>query len=97
MAQWRDLLFADGARLVRGLGGHRAGITRVLRLLLQQSFQLRTRLIDYRRGKPARRVLPLLRQIFDAHIEQGDILFKPAQRSLHFGNAKIVGHDSISP
>ena len=45
--------------LVRGLAGSCAGIATVVRLLLQQSFQLGPRLINHRRRKPARGFLPL--------------------------------------
>src|ERR1700690_807421 len=86
--------FASASRTrhsIRGLAGHVARIVNVARLLPQQSFQLSARLINDRRGKLARRLLPLLRQLSHPHIEQRDIFFKPAQRSLHLGDAEVVG------
>jgi hypothetical protein len=62
----------------------------VLRLLTYQALQLSPSLINHRRGKLLRGFLPLSRQLFHTHIQERDIVLKPLQRSLHFGDAEVI-------
>src|ERR1700722_2084949 len=90
------VLLPWGTKLVGGFAGRLGGISRLAGPLLKQLLQLGTRLVDHGRGKLLGRSLPFRRQLLYAHVEQDDILLKPAQRTFDSGNAKIVGQHAFS-
>src|SRR5579863_5484797 len=73
----------DQPRSIRSLARKIAGFRSRLRLFLQQPLQLGPSLIDQRRGKLPCRLLPFRRQVFHPHIQQRNILLKPAKCFLY--------------
>src|ERR1700680_421904 len=79
-----------GKGSVRRLAG-RAGLAvgYVERTFCQQVFKLCPGLVNEGGGKSAGRLLPFSGQILYSHVEQRDVLFKPAQGFFHAGNSEI--------
>jgi hypothetical protein len=81
---------SKSAKLVRRFTGRLAGMVIVIRLLLEEFFQLRTSLGNQGSGKATGRFLALGGQVLDSHVKQGNIFLEPAQGFLHARNAQIV-------
>jgi hypothetical protein len=65
-------------------------------MLFQQFIKLCASLVDQGSGKSAGRLLAFSGQILYSHIEERDVLFKPAQGFLHAGDAEIRRKHRVS-
>src|ERR1700680_1585053 len=64
-------------------------VAQIERTFFQQFFKFCPSLVNEGSGKSAGRLLPFSGQILYSHVEQRDVLFKPAQGFLHAGNSEI--------
>src|SRR5260370_13769998 len=82
-------LSAAQASVRRLAGRHVLAVVVVERTFFQQFFKFCPSLVNEGSGKSAGRLLPFSGQILYSHVEQRDVLFKPAQGFLDAGNSEI--------